>query len=207
MISSVSVIGALGGFGGGAKAPEARVTPTVDSQIRLAAQTLERSKRDLAAARLQAERHEQQTADARRLIEQMHWLSAGAETNPEAARFAVDILAAQTAAIESAQKARADTAAQIIRLQSRIERQTTRFFDLQARFGERDWTQSVDRNAPPVERRDAETTSAEAKAPERAQGAPFPLARGRRDEEFVEAKRDMPAFSSRRWSKPLLNPR
>jgi hypothetical protein len=102
------------------------------ARLRDAERTLERSKRDLAEAVSNARRLEQRIAEARRRMEQSRWINAAAG-DPELAREASIRLAAQTAAIETEEKSRSDIAARITRLQSRVERQSTRVFDLQNR--------------------------------------------------------------------------
>lgn len=104
----------------------------LDLQLREAERALERSKRDLVAASLRAERQDQRVAEARRRMEQLSWINSAANASPDAARAATAELAAHNAAIEAAKKAEASMAAQIARLQSRLERQITRFFDLQS---------------------------------------------------------------------------
>jgi phage shock protein A len=102
----------------------------ITARLRDAERTLERSKRDLAEAMNNARRLEQQIAEARRRIEQSRWVNAATD-NPELAREASIRLAAQTAVIETQEKSVSDIAARVTRLQSRVERQSTRVFDLQ----------------------------------------------------------------------------
>lgn len=137
MLSPVSAVEAAGAGAGSADAARRQEVPTLADKMRAAGMALERTKRDLAAAQLRAQRQERALADARRELEQLRWLNASAETNPETARHAA-ALESQNAAIDAALKAEADASAQIVRLQSRIERQTTRFFDLQNRVREGD---------------------------------------------------------------------
>jgi len=102
------------------------------ARLRDAERTLERSKRDLAEAVNNARRLEQRIAEARRRMEQSRWINAAA-SDPELAREAAVRFAAQTAAIETEEKFISDIAARITRLQARVERQSTRVFDLQNR--------------------------------------------------------------------------
>lgn len=102
------------------------------ARLRDAERTLERSKRDLAEAVNNARRLEQRVAEARRRMEQSRWIDAAAG-DPELSREAAVRFAAQTAAIETEEKSISDIAARITRLQARVERQSTRLFDLQNR--------------------------------------------------------------------------
>ncbi len=103
-----------------------------NARLQEAERSLERSKRDLAEALGNARRLEQRVAEARRRLEQWRWINAGTG-DPELAREAAIRLSAQTIAIETEEKFASDVAARITRLQSRVERQATRVFDLQTR--------------------------------------------------------------------------
>jgi len=106
---------------------------SIDVQILEVGRALERSKRDLAAAFTRAALQDQRAADAKRRMEQLRWFNYAADANPDVARLAAAEIAAHNATIEEAKKAAADMAAQILRLQSRLERQTTRLYDLENR--------------------------------------------------------------------------
>lgn len=103
-----------------------------NARLQEAERSLARSKRDLAEAVGNARRLEQRVAEARRRLEQWRWINAGTG-DPELAREAAIRVTMQTTAIETEEKFASDVAARITRLQSRVERQATRVFDLQTR--------------------------------------------------------------------------
>ena len=135
MITSVSAPDPSGEATARRAAPGPRVIPSVDDQLREASLAMERAKRELAAARSNADRQERRIADARRNAEQARWLAAGSESAIQQT-FELGAVAPHKAAIEAAEKARAETASRIERLQSRIERQAARYLDLQTRLRE-----------------------------------------------------------------------
>lgn len=129
MISSISAIRSARS----ASAADLRAAPTDAAQIREAGRALERAKRELAGAQLQADQQAQRAADAKREIERLRWLNAGVEVSPVTVPIAPSAINTQAAAIDAASIARDEAAAQILRLQNRVERQTTRYFELQIR--------------------------------------------------------------------------
>lgn len=133
MLSPVSPTDATAGAARQPRGSEPRLVRSLDVQIREVGRALERSKRDLAAAFTRAELQDQRVADARRKLEQLRWIKASADENPELARLAAAEIATHNAVIEAAKRAEANMSSQIARLQGRVERQTTRFFDLQSR--------------------------------------------------------------------------
>lgn len=105
----------------------------IDQQIHEAERKLELLRRNLSQAQARARQQEEKLAEARRRMEQWRWVNAINEGDPEVARQAAISLATQTQLVDVAIKSNADVAAQIERLQNRIDRQIARYFDLQSR--------------------------------------------------------------------------
>ncbi len=133
MLSPVSAADASSGVASQQRQSDQIAPHSLESQLQEIGAALERSKRDLAAAFARAERQSQRAAEAKQRIEQLRWMNNNADANPDLARQAAASIAAQSALIEAAEKSSADMAVQITRLQTRIDRQVTRLFDLQSR--------------------------------------------------------------------------
>ena len=133
MLSPVSAADASSGVASQQRQSDQIAPHSLESQLQAIGAALERSKRDLAAAFARAERQSQRVAQAKQRIEQLRWMNNNTDANPDLARQAAASIATQSALVEAAEKSSADTSAQITRLQTRIERQFTRLFDLQSR--------------------------------------------------------------------------